>query len=226
MQSFTLHVPMADNDSTDMTVVSALQMLTLDRREGAGSAPETADGISREKLASLLERDLQGSRRVETLRGLLGLLCDGKRSGWGVPSAHHLTYRWTWRFTVHVAVQRQYAAAPIWLIVPQTGRLWIAVFNEQHSLRPTPQATPHVHIHKQSRPTQPRYRTRIIRAYTCHTCCTSASCTPSYFHVARGALLTNTGTTAVYQVHGTKQGRGTALCCIVTNHAPVGVMVF
>lgn len=73
---------MADNGPTDMTAVSALQMLAFNRRQEAGSAQEAADGISRGNLASLLERDLQESRRVETLRGLLRLLGDGKAGAW------------------------------------------------------------------------------------------------------------------------------------------------
>lgn len=70
---------MADIGPTD-TALSVLQMLALHRRQEAGSAQQTADGISRETLAAQLERDLQGSRRVETLRGLLDLLCGGKRT--------------------------------------------------------------------------------------------------------------------------------------------------
>lgn len=77
---------MADNDPTGTAAVSVLQLLALDRRDGAGTAPDAANGISRENLAALLERDLQGRRRLETLQGLLGLLCDGKRSCRGVPT--------------------------------------------------------------------------------------------------------------------------------------------
>lgn len=95
---------MADIGPTDMTAVSTLQMLALHRRQEAGSAQEAADGISHENLAGLLERDLQGSRRFKTLRGLLDLLCDdGKRRRMGagacppldiplVPGTWHLVY--------------------------------------------------------------------------------------------------------------------------------------
>lgn len=105
MKSFTSRQAiMADIGPTDMTAVSTLQMLALHRRQEAGSAQEAADGISHENLAGLLERDLQGSRRFKTLRGLLDLLCDdGKRRRMGagacppldiplVPGTWHLVY--------------------------------------------------------------------------------------------------------------------------------------